>query len=249
MPPPDGPPPPAAGGATPDRPLAGFRHSGASEAEPPAALVDRREAVAQLGEALRELTSLAIGSEVPVDVLRSVAEDAHRLAALLAGRQRGLDEPSSVDDLHRGQRWFNPVVGSGNPVAPPMRVEIFDGIAIGSCTLDRRYEGPPTYAHGGISAMLLDQIMGYAAASAGHPGVTGRLEVRYRSMVPLGQPLTLQARLIDVLGVRAALRGSISLASAPDDPLVEAEGRFLALREEQAARLFGTPSTRRDQMT
>ncbi len=87
--------------------------------------------------------------------------------------------------------------------------------------------------------MLLDQIVGYAAAASGHPGVTGRLEVRYRSTVPLGQPLRLQARLIDVLGVRAAIRGSISLATDPDDSLVEAEGRFLALRPEQAARLFG----------
>ena len=247
MPPPDG--PPTAGGAAPDRPQAGSRHDGAPEAEPPAALVDRRDAVAQLGEALRELTSLAIGTEVAVDVLRSVAEDAHRLAALLAGRQRGLAELSSVDDLHRGQRWFNPVVGTGNPIAPPMRVEHVDGAAIGWCTLDRRYEGPPTYVHGGISALLLDQIMGHAAAAAGHPGVTARLEVRYRSTVPLGQPLRLHARLIDVLGVRAALRSSISLASAPDVPLVEAEGRFLALRAEQAARLFAPPSERGDQVT
>jgi hypothetical protein len=97
--------------------------------------------------------------------------------------------------------------------------------------------------------MLLDQIMGHAATVAGHPGVTARLEVRYRSTVPLGQPLKLQARLIDVLGVRSALRGSISLASAPDAALVEAEGRFLALREEQATRLFGTPSAHGDQGT
>ncbi len=120
------------------------------------------------------------------------------------------------------------------------RVEIAGGAAIGWCTLDWRYEGPFTYAHGGVSALLLDQIMGYAAAAAGHPGVTGRLEVRYRATVPLGQPLRLQAGLIDVLGVRAAVRGSISLAAAPDDALVEAEGRFLALRPEQAARLFGS---------
>ncbi len=125
-----------------------------------------------------------------------------------------------------------------------------NGAAVGSCTLDWRYEGPLTYAHGGISALLLDQIMGYAAAAAGHPGVTGRLEVRYRSTVPLGQPLHLQARLVDVLGVRSAVRGSISLATAPDDHLVEAEGRFLALRQEQATRLFGDAAPhpdRRDQ--
>ena len=204
-----------------------------------AELTERRAAVAELGDALRVLTSSAIGSEVAVDVLRAVAGDVRALATTLAERQRRLDEPSSVDDPQRGHRAYNPVVGSGNPVAPPMRVEIVDGAAIGWCTLDWRYEGPVTYAHGGVSALLLDQLMGHAAAAAGHPGVTGRLEVRYRATVPLGEPLRLHAELIDVLGVRAAVRGSISLATAPDDALVEAEGRFLALRPEQATRLFG----------
>lgn len=233
----DGPPPSA--GNVPDRPLAGSWHAGVPEVELTAELAERREAVAELGDALRDVTSRAIGSEVGIDALRRVAKGARELAATLAERQRRPDEPSGVDDLRRGQRPFNPVVGPGNPVAPPMRVEIVDGAAIGTCTLDWRYEGPFTFAHGGVSALLLDQIMGYAAAAAGHPGVTGRLEVRYRSTVPLGEPLRLEAKLIDVLGVRAAVRGTISLAAAPESTLVEAEGRFLALREEQAERLFG----------
>ena len=237
MPTSDGPPPVAV--TAPDRPLAGFRPVDVREMELTAELAERRAAVAALGEALRDLTSSAIGSEVAIDVMRRATEDVRAIAMSLAERQRRLDEPSSIDDLHRGQRQYNPVVGPGNPVAPPMLVEIVDGEAIGWCTLDWRYEGPVTYAHGGISALLLDQLMGYAAAAAGHPGVTGRLEVRYRATVPLGRPLRLQAELIDVLGVRAAVRGSISLAAAPDDALVEAEGRFLALRPEQATRLFG----------
>ncbi len=236
--------PPAVAGNTPDRPLAGVRHVDVREVELTAELSERRKAVVELGEALRDLTSSAIGSEVAVEVIRRVAEHARELAATLAERQRRLDEPSSVDDLRRGQRLYNPVVGLANPVAPPMSVEIVDGAAIGSCTLDWRYEGPSTYAHGGISALLLDQIMGYAAAATGHPGVTARLEMRYRATVPLGKPLRLQARLIDVLGVRAAIQGSISLATAPDDALVEAEGRFLSLRPEQASRLFGGTSER-----
>jgi acyl-coenzyme A thioesterase PaaI-like protein len=231
--------PPTVADNAPDRPLPGTRHVEVPEVELTAELAERRAAVAELGEALRELTSSAIGTEVAVDVMRQAAGTVRALATTLAERQRRLDQPSSVDDLRRGQRPYNPVVGPGNPIAPPMRVEIVDGAAIGWCTLDWRYEGPFTYAHGGISALLLDQIMGYATAAAGHPGVTGRLEVRYRATVPLGQPLRLQAALVDVLGVRAAVQGSISLADAPDDKLVEAEGRFLALRPEQATRLFG----------
>ena len=232
-----------AAGNTPDRPLAGFGHAGVPDVEPTAELAERRDAVAELGNALRDLTSLAIGTEVATDLIRGVADDVRALSSTLAQHQRRIDEPATVDDLRRGQRLYNPAVGLGNPVAPPMRVEVVDGVAIGSCTLDWRYEGPPTFAHGGISALLLDQIMGYAAAAGGHPGVTGRLQVRYRSTVPLDEPLRLEGQLIDVLGVRAAIRGSISLAAAPDDSLVEADGRFLALRDEQVARLFGADDT------
>lgn len=235
MPDPDDSPPTTA--STPDRRLAGSWEP--ADVGSAAELADRRAAVAELGDALRDVTSRAIGSEASVETLRRVAGDARLLAATLAEQQRQLETPPSVDDLSRGQRLFNPVVGAGNPVAPPMRVDIVDGAAIGTCTLDWRYEGPFTFAHGGISALLLDQIMGYAAAAAGHPGVTGRLQVRYRSTVPLDQPLRLEASLIDVLGVRAAVRGSISLATAPRTALVEAEASFLALRPEQAARLFG----------
>ncbi len=230
----------------PDRQLAGFRPADGLGGELSPDLIERRRAVAELGDALRDLASRAIGTEVEIERLRTAAADARELAASLGERQRRLDEPSSVDDLGRGQRPFNPVVGSGNPVAPPVRVEIVDGKAVGWCTLDWRYEGPFTYAHGGISALLLDQIMGYAAAAAGHPGVTGRLQIRYRDAVPLGHPLRLQARLVDVLGVRAAIRGSIALESHPDTPLVEAEGSFLALRAEQATRLFGDVTERRE---
>ena len=230
------------GDTAPDRRLAGISDEHMAPVQPSAELTERRKAVAELGDALRDLASSAIGTEVAADVLRRVAGDARALATVLAEQQRRPDVPSSVDDLRRGQRPFNPVVGVGNAVAPPMHIEIVDGAAIGSCTLDWRYEGPFGYAHGGISALLLDQIMGYAAAAAGHPGVTGRLTVRYRATVPLGEPLRVEARFVDVLGVRSAIRSSIRLAAAPDDALVEAEGRFLALRSEQATRLFGDRS-------
>jgi len=223
----------------PDRQLAGIAALGVLPVEVTDELVARRHAVTDLGEALRDLVARAVATEVPLDVLRRVTDDARRLAAELAACERAPDVPSSVDDLARGRRFFNPVVGPGNPVAPPVRVRIEDGAAVGEVTLGLPYEGPFTFVHGGVSALLLDQVMGYATAAAGHPGVTGRLHVRYRSPVPLGRPLRLVAAVEDVLGARVAVRGTIALATAPDDVLVEAEGRFMTLRREQALRLFG----------
>jgi acyl-coenzyme A thioesterase PaaI-like protein len=229
----------AARRVVPDRRLAGMADLPVAQVELTPQLLDRRDAVSDLGEALRELIARAVGTEVPTEVLREVAGQARKLSVELAAAQREREQPSSVDDLRRGQRMFNPVVGPGNPIAPPLQVEIVDGAAIGTCTLDLAYEGPFTFAHGGISALLLDQIMGYATAAAGHPAVTGRLQVRYRAPVPLRTPLRIHGQVVDVLGSRVAVRGTISALDEPDAVLVEAEGRFMTLRKEQSQRLFG----------
>jgi hypothetical protein len=122
--------------------------------------------------------------------------------------------PASVDDLRGGIRMFNPVIGVGNPLAPPLRIEAGEDGVEGRCTLGLAYEGPPMHGHGGVSAMLLDQVLGHASAATGSPGVTTDLSVRYLRPVPLDVPLRVWGRV------------------------VEAEGRFLKLRPEQARRLF-----------
>jgi acyl-coenzyme A thioesterase PaaI-like protein len=93
--------------------------------------------------------------------------------------------------------------------------------------------------HGGMSAMLIDQLLGHAAAASGHPGVTTDLSVRYRRPVPLDVPLRVWARVVKVEGRRISAVGGITTAAEPDVPLVEAEGRFARLRPDQAGRLFG----------
>jgi len=62
-------------------------------------------------------------------------------------------------------------------------------------------------AHGGIVALLLDEAVGWAAWHAGHPGVTGRLQVSYRRPLKLGEP-------IRVVGKVDRMRRSLVYASA-----------------------------------
>jgi uncharacterized protein (TIGR00369 family) len=52
-----------------------------------------------------------------------------------------------------------------------------------------KYQGWAGMAHGGIVALLLDEAVGWAAWHAGHPGVTGRLQVSYRRPLKLGEPV------------------------------------------------------------
>jgi len=76
-------------------------------------------------------------------------------------------------------------------------------------------------------------------SAAGHPGMTVRLELRYRAPVPLQTPLRLTAEAGEVNGRRITARGVITTAAEPGKILVEAEGTFVSLRPEQSARLFG----------
>ena len=201
-------------------------------------LLERRAAVAELGAELRALADLVTRTEADAGVLRDSARRLREVAPALRERIRGIGEPASVDDLMGGVRMFNPVIGAGNPIAPPMRIEIGEASAEGWCTLGHAYEGPPMYGHGGVSAMLIDQLLGHAAAASGHPGVTTDLSVRYRRPVPLDVPLRVWGRVTGTEGRRVSAVGGITTVAEPDVALVEAEARFARLRLDQARRLF-----------
>ncbi|WP_373688158.1 PaaI family thioesterase [Actinoplanes aureus] len=202
-------------------------------------LLGRREAISELGDALRLLVEYATTTEAPTEELRRAAERIRQAAAPLGERVRDREVLPTADDLLGGVRMYNPVTGSGSALAPPLHIAADNGVAVGTCTLGMAFEGPPTYAHGGVSAMLLDQMLGYAAGIAGHPGMTVRLDTTYRKPVPLLTPLRLTATVQDIDGRRVTATGQLTTADDPDTVLVAATGVFIALRAEQARRLFG----------
>lgn len=198
----------------------------------------RRQAVRELGAALRELNEAAASTEVDVDALLLAAERARELVPVLAARSRGTHQLPSVDgDL---VRMYNPAEGPGNPLAPPMRVKIVDGLAVGSCALGLIYEGPPGYVHGGISALLVDQILGHVHAAHGWSGMTVSLSIRYRAPVPLRTPLVISGRVVESeRRRRMTSKATIAVAANPDTVLVEGEGTFVVPRPDQVRALFG----------
>ncbi|MFI0466637.1 PaaI family thioesterase [Saccharopolyspora sp. 5N102] len=202
-------------------------------------LRERRQAVRELGAAVRELIDAAVSTEVDTETLVETAEQVRALAPALAAARRERGQLATVDDGRRPRRMYSPAAGPGNPIAPPMRVEIVDGVAIGTCELGLAYEGPPSYVHGGISAMLLDQILGHAHAANGKPGMTVKLALRYRRPVPLKAPLRIVGRVVQLDGRWTNSVATISTAEDPDTVLVEAEGTFVVPNAEQNKRLFG----------
>jgi hypothetical protein len=198
----------------------------------------RREAITELGDALRTLIEHATKTEAPADDLLRAAASIRSVAAQLDSHSRDTPVPAA-DDLLRGVRMYNPVTGHGSALAPPLHIEVVAGMAIGRCTLGLAFEGPPTWAHGGVSAMLLDQILGHAVGASGNPGMTVRLDTTYRAPVPLRTPLRLTAVVDEVAGRRVTATGTIATEADPEKILVSATGTFVGLRADQARRLFG----------
>lgn len=195
-----------------------------------------------LAEATRDFMEAQLLTRVDHD---EVADVQAALEALTARLRKDLrDRPHGVEVAADGtaRAQGNAVVGLRNPVAPPLRIERSpEGRAWASFRLNALYEGPPGLVHGGVSALLLDQLCGEAASAGGAPGMTGRLTLHYRRPTPLGD-LSAEAWLADSDGVKTTVRGHIK--DADGNPTVEAEGLFILPRwaREAMARSKERPS-------
>ncbi|SNR58683.1 PaaI family thioesterase [Blastococcus mobilis] len=168
-----------------------------------------------------------------------MTESARELAARLRADSRGLHDIATVDDPEIGERWYSPVYGPGNPVAPPIvATDSSDGRARGRVTVGKTHEGPPGLVHGGVVATLLDHVLARAVRAAGRGGLTATLTVTYRRPVPLGVPLMATAEMGTTDGRRTTATARLVAEDDPSTTLAEAEGLFIALRPERAADVF-----------
>jgi acyl-coenzyme A thioesterase PaaI-like protein len=200
---------------------------------------DLMAAVTELGTALRELVDASVLTTLPADQLRAAAADARAVTARLAAAQRPVTQLPVLDDPLVFRRVYNPVSGVGSALAPPVRIRRVEDGVVGEALLGPAYEGPPGYVHGGMSSLLMDQLLGSAAIAAGLWGMTVRLEVDYRRPVPLSTPLAMRAQVTEAAGRKCVVTGTIATAAAPDRTLVEARGVFVMPREELRADYFG----------
>ena len=201
---------------------------------------DLMAAVTELGTALRDLVSASVLTTVPADELRAAAADARAVTARLAAARRPSNQLPVLDDPVVFRRVQNPVTGVGSALAPPLQIRRADGGLVAEAELGPAYEGPPGYVHGGVSSLLMDQLLGSAVIAAGLWGMTAQLELGYHRPVPLDTPLVLRARVGENRGRRTTATGSIARADEPDRPLVEARGVWVTPREEAREAYFGS---------
>lgn len=196
-------------------------------------------AVTELGTALRELVGTSVATTVGVEDLRAAAGRARELTAALAAATRDRTRLPELDDPVAFRRVFSPVTGVGSALAPPLLIRRVDGGVQAEATLGLQYEGPPGFLHGGVSGLLMDQMLGAAAIAGNRWGMTAHLALDYRGPVPLQTPLVLRAWITEEHGRRTVVAGSIAAAAEPDRLLVEVSGVFVTPREEAMEAYFG----------
>lgn len=187
-----------------------------------ARLLDRYGPLAQ---AVRDLIDATIRTQADDTTAREVTAQVRELTERLHAGTLS-DQPGLryvVDG--RPLAWGNAVVGLRNPIAPPLVIQHGEN---GHCWSDfhlgAAYEGPPSLVHGGVSALVLDHLLGEAASDGlTKPLYTGTITVKYLRGTPLG-PLHAEASIYRKDGVKTYARGHISDASGVT---VEADGVFI----------------------
>src|SRR5271157_3890221 len=105
------------------------------------------------------------------------------------------------------------VCGSENPHSIGLTLWVDDdGILTSEFTLNDAQQGPPSYAHGGASAAILDEAMGLVVWAAGLKVAAVNLEINYQKPLPLHQPLRVEARITQKDQRKIFSTGEIKLA-------------------------------------
>jgi acyl-coenzyme A thioesterase PaaI-like protein len=118
------------------------------------------------------------------------------------------------------------ICGSENPHNVGLRWYVDEkGVVSSEFTLTLAQQGPPGYAHGGLSAAVLDEVMGAAVWQVGYKVAAAKIEVNYRVPVPLGTLIATKGYITRRHGQKIYARGEINL----DDGtlLVEGKGLFV----------------------
>jgi hypothetical protein len=175
----------------------------------------------ELTDAVRELIACVRTIDAPDDVLVDAARAVEDVVALLAPytyegpyQQATLRPPADGRPILRSESPneffpYSPIVGPLNPLAPPVRMWMDGQRLRGEVTLGAPYNGPPSMVHGGVIALVFDELLGALAVVHELGGFTGTLSVRYERPTPLDKRLEMTAWLDRVEGRKVFVLGEL----------------------------------------
>ena len=166
--------------------------------DPGAKRAVRRAAIADLARAVRQLADAVAETGTGNEEVAAVATEVRRLRRRLAaarhdGPYSGLHGQELDLSTPAGPLPLSPIIGDCNPSAPEVALSFVDGRVMGTTRLTKRHVGPPGFAHGGIGAMIADQLVAVTPYRLGLTCVTRWMTVRYRRPIPLYSDIALEA--------------------------------------------------------
>jgi acyl-coenzyme A thioesterase PaaI-like protein len=188
---------------------------------------------------LRRLVDTARRLDAPADVLARaavlVAEaeavlSPHRHDGLaLQGALRGPNPDFDRENADDPGTYFpySPIVGPLNPISPPVPLHLDGDHMRGRTRIGAPWAGPPGLVHGGVVALLFDELLGSVNVSKGLGAMTGTLSVRYERGTPLDTDLELDAWIDRVEGRKIITHGTITAGGLVT---ARAEGIFIRAR-------------------
>jgi acyl-coenzyme A thioesterase PaaI-like protein len=196
----------------------------------------------RLADAVRELLAAMRTADAPPEVLRKAADMVEEAAALVAPHavdstpaQSALRfEHSDMSQFDSGDAAlmfpYSPIVGPLNAISPPLTFT-FDGERmVGGGTLPPPYTGPPGAVHGGIVALIFDELLGAVSSAHGHGGYTGTLTIRYEKPTPIDREIVVESRVDHIEGRKIFAEGTIT-----HDGTVTARAQAIFIRPAQSS--------------
>jgi acyl-coenzyme A thioesterase PaaI-like protein len=158
----------------------------------------RREALLALAEATRRLSDLVATTGVGPSVLNEAEAAVRRATRSLDANHLGGPYSHLMDGVDYDHPSLtlplSPIIGAYSPVRPEVDLWVEGDRVRGRARLERKHTGPPGTAHGGVVALIADQLMAVVpwtlqvATTA-----TKTLTVRYRRPLPLYVDIELEA--------------------------------------------------------
>jgi acyl-coenzyme A thioesterase PaaI-like protein len=192
----------------------------------------------RLADGLRRALQFSATSVAPDDTMARAADLIDEAVRILApgphGRGYHGSAEGSVGGVPHGFTSHSPVTGPLNAIASVVSLSSSDSEVVAEVVYGDAYEGPPGHLHGGFVAAIFDEVLGFAQALSGAPGMTGKLEITYRSPTPLHTTLRVVGRFDRVEGRKIFTSGTIH---AGDRLCAEARGLFISVRPERFGQL------------
>jgi acyl-coenzyme A thioesterase PaaI-like protein len=118
--------------------------------------------------------------------------------------------------------------GPLNPDGLQLKFEPSDEGSVAEYVVPARFQSWAGMAHGGIVSLMLDEAVGWAGWHAGHPGVTGRLQVSLRRPLKLGEKVRIVGRVENVR--RSLVYVSAFVEGADGSRVADATATLMAVK-------------------